>query len=176
MNLFEIMEDAGWECATNVISQIPLIIDEAGVKSEYGKRELHKILVHEFHENIPNILIPNTNWDTLLKQGGWYKVRKEYEKMINDEREWVKDMVNEVWGLGAARPEHEDVPKSIREEKVKEFVDRLTSIFDEPRKKFIASLGDQAYRDWRASHLAVDKAFLIFDRCMKRKIPKLIGF
>ncbi|MEM1950434.1 MAG: hypothetical protein QXI43_00160 [Candidatus Nitrosocaldus sp.] len=173
MSYAERMEYTGWECATNVISQIPLIIDEAGVKSEYGKRELHKILVYEFHENIPNILIPNTDWDTLLKQGGWYKVRKEYEKMIDDERRWTKDMVNEVWYVTPPSASYEEVPKTIKEEKVKEFVDRLTSIFDEPRKKFIASLGDQAYRDWRASHLAVDKAFLIFDRCMKRKIPKL---
>jgi len=162
-----------------VREKLPRLIEAAGVQTDYGKGKLAEILQYTFERDIPDLQIPNIDWDGALRWGkygttpvprsvGLRAVREEYEDMLRLVQEGLMYDVDAIWGLEepGVRPEAVEPAEILAEELLKPFY--------RERNEFFKTLGlERCIKEWRASKEAVKAALSAFDMCMKRKVPEL---
>jgi len=163
-----------------VRKRLPELITEAGVQTDYGKGKLAEMLQYTFERDIPDLHIPNINWDGILKWGkygttpvprsvGLRAVREEYENMLRLVQEGLMYDVDAAWGIeepGRHGPPAEDPAEILAE--------RLLEVFYRERDAFFRTLGlEKCIKEWRASKEAVKAALSVFNLCMRRKVPEL---
>ncbi|MEM2385880.1 MAG: hypothetical protein QXO67_02750 [Candidatus Bathyarchaeia archaeon] len=179
-SLYDRMVRAAEECCREVREKLQRFV--AGVQTSYGRGELLKLLQYTFERDIPELQVPNVDWDSTLKWGkygttpvprsvGLRAVREEYEHMMRMVEEDLMLDVDRIWGLEEPgyRAEAVEPAEILAEELLKPFY--------REREEFFKSLGLEAcIRDWRESKEAVKAALSAFDMCMKRKVPELRGY
>ena len=175
MSVFDRIVGAGEECSAAILKALGDIVEKAGVETDYGRGEVLDTLNYTFSRDIPDLELPNEDWDWHAKTG---RLRREYSHIMDRVKEGLIYECDRIWGF--EEPLREAIPPrpeaESAEEKAKRIAMALLEPFARAKEEFFRRIGDEArYREREACRRAVAIALTRFDACMKERVPELRG-
>lgn len=162
------MERAGRECSAEVLGRLDKIVSEAGVQTDYGRGKLLDTLQYTFSRDIPDLEMPNENWDWHFERGR-HVLQREYNQILKRQEEGLFYECDKIWGF--EQPLYEPARPG---EQAKRMAQMLLEPFRRSEEEFFKSIGDEArHKERYASQKAVKSALANFDLCMRSKVKEL---
>ena len=180
-DLFTRMETAGQECGSAIFQSLTDIITKTGMETPYGSNEAFKNLGHTFERDLPELEIPNEDWNGNLRYGhhtfaqgpvseaeGKRVVKEEFAKILRRVKEGDDYECDRIWGREGPEP----LPRgaSLGERLGEKLFEPFRQSQEEFLNQFPAELRER--ENFRCKR-AVESALTQFDLCVKSKVPEL---